>query len=99
MKSFLNGKFGPTRTADLDSNPRLRRSGLGPVSVIDPSLFTVPYDAALVARAAARRRSTPSSSAGRCAPARPTPGVPFRPLFYRRFDAGARAGSGRSAPR
>ena len=45
MKSFLKGKSPPD---SLNSMPGYG-SRLGPVRVIDPSLFTVPYDAALVA--------------------------------------------------
>jgi len=85
MKSFLKGE---SSLGSRDATPG-HGPGLGPVRVIDASLFTAPYDAALVA--ALRRGGVEAELVGR--PLRPgeaEPGVPYRPLFYRRTDSAPR---------
>lgn len=63
--------------------------GVSRVLVVDPSLFTQPYDEALVAAlAAAGADVTLLGRAPR--PGETPPAVNFRPAFYRRFDAAPR---------
>ena len=81
MKSFLKGE-SPQAIAKTAA-PIL------PVHVVDPSLFTLPYDLALVA--ALRRAGLAAALVGR--PLRPgelTPDVPFHPLCFRRLDGAPR---------
>jgi glycosyltransferase involved in cell wall biosynthesis len=64
-------------------------SAAAPVLVIDPSLFTAPYDEALVA--ALRALGVEATLVGRrCRIGETELEVPFRASFYRRFDAAPR---------
>lgn len=86
MSRFINGKRSYPSETPPDACPAVPR-----VLVIDPSLFTQPYDEALVGALAAA--GADATLVGR--PARPgetPPVVPFRPAFYRHFDAGPRRG-------
>lgn len=74
MNSFTDRKLLKDGATDLPS-----------VCVVDPSLFTAPYDTALVT--ALRAEGCPARLCGR--PPRPgegAPDVPFTTGFYRRFD-------------
>lgn len=86
IKSLINDESQARQPCE----PRPQPFALpGPVLVVDPSLFTTPYDEALVA--ALLELGLPAILAGR--PLRSgeaVPSVPFRAAFYRRFDAAPR---------
>lgn len=74
MNSFTNGK-------PILAGPREHL----PVRVVDPSLFTVAYDEALV-RALRAEGCDAVLHAREARLEEPPPAVPFEPRFYRRFD-------------
>jgi hypothetical protein len=81
MNSFPNGKSALATDLDLHLTRR--------VTVVDPSLFTLPYDEALVRALLAAGLG--AELVGR--PPRPgetPPSVPFRAHCYRRFDSAPR---------
>jgi glycosyltransferase involved in cell wall biosynthesis len=87
MKSLLNGKPVPEAPALYQANSALHWGKR--VSVVDPSLFTLPYDQALVRALLAVGLDV--ELVGR--PPRPgeaPPSVPFRASCYRRFDSAPR---------
>lgn len=74
MNSFKNGKLAESAAGEYL-----------PVRIVDPSLFTVPYDEALVA--ALHAEGCDAVLYARAArPGETPPAVPFTAGFYRRFD-------------
>ena len=73
MNSFINGKLSDPIAGECL-----------PVRIVDPSLFTLPYDEALVA--ALRAEGCPAVLHTReLRPGETPPAVPFEARFYRRF--------------
>jgi glycosyltransferase involved in cell wall biosynthesis len=87
MNSFLNSKY---RLPELAVTEAAGNDAVGfPVAMVDPSLFTVPYDEALAA--ALRALGQEVTLVGRPLRAGESPPrVPYRAGFYRRFDAAPR---------
>jgi glycosyltransferase involved in cell wall biosynthesis len=86
MNSFINDESAaaPLTRADVCASVRS-----GPVLLVDPSLFTAPYDEALVA--ALRALGVDATLVGRrCRIGETEAEVPFRASFYRRFDGAPR---------
>jgi glycosyltransferase involved in cell wall biosynthesis len=87
MNSFPNSKrveIAPLPAATAEPGPLPF-----PVLMVDPSLFTAPYDEALVE--ALRAQGQEVMLLGRAPRAgEPPVRVPFRPAFYRRFDGAPR---------